>query len=313
MASSIKIEAENFLFGWGFGSSHGHSFASGGGVLYLTPNKIGGAGTYFNGPSGKYTVKVHYFDENDGVSKVMLDIGGESSYFNMDAALGGSLPSAATATSRTTHQAVQIDKGEAITLFAQALGNEYAAIDYIEFIPVEEPAAPAPAPTTPTPAPAQPSTPAPAPSAPAPAPVGDTPDAHDSFEQQVLELTNAKRAQAGLSPLVFDKKLAAAADRHSQDMAEKNYFSHTQPDGDRLADRVKDEGYKYMRVGENIAAGYKTPEAVVEGWMNSSGHRANILNPNFKELGVGYYKDPDAADTYDHYWTQVFGTEQEIA
>ena len=306
MASSIKLEVEDFIHGWGFGISNGHSFASGGGVLFLMQNQIGGAATYFNGPSGKYDVKVHYFDENDGVSKVILDIAGASKYFEMDAPSAGSVPSAATASSRTTHQSVEIEQGDVVTLFAQALGNEYAAIDYIEFIPIEETPAPAPAPTTPTPAPA----PAPAPT---PAPTEDTPGAHDAFEQRVLELTNAKRAEAGLPPLVLDSKLAAAADKHSQDMAAKNYFSHVEPDGDTLGVRVQDEGYRYLRVGENIAAGYKTPEAVVEGWMNSSGHRANILNPNFKELGVGYHKDPDAADTYDHYWTQVFGTEQEIA
>ena len=299
MANSIKLELEDFLHGWGFGISEGHSFASGGGLVFLMPGQMGAGATYFTGPSGKYDVKVHYFDENDGVSRVMLDVAGDSRYFNMDAATSGSFPGADIATARTTHQSIEIETGEVVTLFAQAQGQEYAAIDYIEFIPVDEAPAPTPAPTpTPTPPPAS---------------AEDTPGTLDAFEQQVLELTNAKRAEAGLPPLVFDAKLSAAADKHSKDMADNNYFSHTQPDGDSLGDRVRDEGYGYLRVGENIAAGYKTPEAVVEGWMNSSGHRANILNPYFKELGVGYYKDPDAGDTYDHYWTQVFGTEQEIA
>ncbi len=212
MANSIKLELEDFISGWGFGISEGHSFASGGGVAFLMPGQLGAGATYFTGPSGRYDVKIHYFDENDGVSRVMLDVAGDSKYFNMDAASPWSFPGAATAASRTTHTSIEIDTGAVVTVSAQAQGQEYAAIDYIEFIPVE-PEPPAP---TPVPAP-QPSTP----TAP-PAPAEDTPETLDAFEQQVLELTNAKRAQAGLQPLVFNSALSAAADKHSKDMADKN-------------------------------------------------------------------------------------------
>lgn len=291
MADSFRLEVEDFIYGWGFGISRGHSFASKGGAVYLAPDQVGAGATYFTGESGQYTVKVHYFDENDGESAVLLDIAGDSELFYMDGPSAGSVPSAATAASRTTHHDISINTGDVVTIYAQADGQEYAAIDYIEFIPIE----PAPAPT-PTPPPSG----------------GDTPETLDAFEQQVLELTNAIRAEAGLPALRFDAALSAAADKHSQDMAEKNYFSHTQPDGDRLSDRVHDEGYNYSRVGENIAAGYTTPEAVVQGWMNSSGHRANILNPGYEEIGVGYHED-QGSDVYTHYWTQVFGTELEMA
>lgn len=291
-SGAFRMEVEDFIYGRGFGISEGHSFASGGGAVYLTSNQVGVGATYFTGASGKYDVKVHYFDEDDGESGVLLDIAGDSELFYMDGPSAGSLPSAATAASRTTHRSIDIDTGDIVTIYAQAFGQEYAAIDYIEFIPAE----PTP---TPTPAPPPPAS-------------GDTPEALDAFEQEVLELTNAIRAEAGLPALRFDPALSAAADKHSRDMAEKNYFSHTQPDGDTLGDRVRDEGYNYGRAGENIAAGYRTPEDVVEGWMNSSGHRANILNANFEEIGVGYHGDA-GADTYTHYWTQVFGTELDVA
>ena len=127
---------------------------------------------------------------------------------------------------------------------------------------------------------------------------------------QVLKLTNAERTQAGLQPLKLNSPLINAAQDHSDDMAEDDFFSHTGVDGSSVGDRVQESGYQYSTVGENIAAGQRTAAEVVEAWMNSPGHRANILNPDFTEIGVGYaFLETDTGSVnYNHYWTQVFGT-----
>ncbi len=121
---------------------------------------------------------------------------------------------------------------------------------------------------------------------------------------QVVALTNAERERVGLSPLGLDPMLAAAADAHSRDMAARGYFAHTSPDGRTVSDRVVALGYRYSRVAENIAAGQTTAEEVVTGWMNSPGHRANILIPQLRQIGVGYATGGE----FGTYWTQVFGT-----
>ena len=130
------------------------------------------------------------------------------------------------------------------------------------------------------------------------------------FIEQVVELTNIERAKAGLQPLELNNQLLNAAQDHSNDMAQDDFFSHTGADGSSIGDRVRASGYQYSTTGENIAAGQTTPAQVVEGWMNSPGHRANILNPNYTEIGVGYeYLQNDTGSVnYNHYWTQVFGT-----
>lgn len=130
------------------------------------------------------------------------------------------------------------------------------------------------------------------------------------FVQQVLALTNQFRSQNGVAPLTLNLELNATALGHSQDMAQQDYFSHTGKDGSAPWDRAKEVGYEARTIGENIAAGYTTPEAVVEGWKNSPGHRANMLNPNFTELGVGYYDlaNDTGSVNYNRYWTQVFGS-----
>jgi uncharacterized protein YkwD len=126
-----------------------------------------------------------------------------------------------------------------------------------------------------------------------------------TFEARVLELINQERAKNGLPALKRQSQLDSAARKHSADMACNNYFSHTGLDGSAPWDRMAREGYSYSWAGENIAAGYSTAESVVTGWMNSSGHRANILSTNFTEIGIGYaYR---AASTYGHYWTTTFG------
>lgn len=120
-------------------------------------------------------------------------------------------------------------------------------------------------------------------------------------EARVLTLVNAERAQAGCSPLTADPELAALAGDHSEDMAERDYFSHTTPDGMTPWDRAEAAGVDHMG-GENIARGQADAEAVMESWMNSPGHRANILNCDFTTLGVGAHFAPGGP-----WWTQTFG------
>ncbi len=127
---------------------------------------------------------------------------------------------------------------------------------------------------------------------------------------RVLELTNEERSKAGLDPLQLNDKLANAADDHSDSMAQNDFFSHTGADGSSLEDRVQSNGYQYSAVGENIAAGQNTAKNVVQSWMDSPGHRANILNENYTEIGIGYefLENDTGSVNYNHYWTQVFGT-----
>lgn len=121
----------------------------------------------------------------------------------------------------------------------------------------------------------------------------------DQFEQKVIELTNVERQKAGLAALKSDKALMGAAREKSLDMQQNKYFSHTSPTFGSPFDRMKALGIKYSAAGENIAMGQKTPEEVVKGWMNSPGHRANIMSTSFTHIGVGY-----AAK--GNYWTQQF-------
>jgi hypothetical protein len=125
------------------------------------------------------------------------------------------------------------------------------------------------------------------------------------FESEVIDLVNAERAAQGLHPLSVDHNLATAARDHSEDMGLQDYFSHTSLDGRTVPDRITDAGYSYNTYGENIAGGQPTPEDVIDDWMSSSGHRANILNPDFCDIGVGYAYVADSA--WRHYWTQDFG------
>ena len=132
---------------------------------------------------------------------------------------------------------------------------------------------------------------------------------NNAFEQEVLKLTNEFRQQNGLKPLVLDQSLERAADQHTKAMAEDDFFSHTGKDGTRPWNRAQNAGYESGFVGENIAAGYRTPEAVVQGWIDSPGHRANMLNANYNEIGLGYYylANDNGSVNYNSYWTQVFG------
>lgn len=137
-----------------------------------------------------------------------------------------------------------------------------------------------------------------------------TPDSRPSteentFEKQVFSLVNQEREKQGLQPLAWNETLAQVARNHSKDMHDRNYMAHTNPDGLSPFDRITNYGVAYTRAAENIAAGQKTPEAVMESWMNSAGHRENILNPNLTEIGVGFYQGNNG---YQFYWTQCFIT-----
>jgi uncharacterized protein YkwD len=131
------------------------------------------------------------------------------------------------------------------------------------------------------------------------------------FESEVIDLVNVERAAQGLHPLNLDPNLATAARDHSEDMGLQDYFSHTSLDGRTAPERITAAGYFYNTYGENIAAGQPTPEDVIDAWMSSSGHRANILNSKFCDIGVGYAYL--AGSTYRHYWTQDFGRQTGVS
>ncbi|NWK70831.1 serine protease [Bacillus paramycoides] len=121
------------------------------------------------------------------------------------------------------------------------------------------------------------------------------------FEQRVVELTNAERTKQGLPALQIDTELSKVARIKSEDMQKNNYFDHNSPTYGSPFDMMKKFGISYKSAGENIAQGQRTPEEVVQAWMNSAGHRANILNSGFTHIGVGYVES-------GNYWTQQFIT-----
>ncbi|WP_327406393.1 CAP domain-containing protein [Streptomyces sp. NBC_01288] len=120
---------------------------------------------------------------------------------------------------------------------------------------------------------------------------------------EVVELTNTERARAGLRALAVDPLLAAAAQAHSTDMVARAFYSHTSPDGSQPWDRAAAAGSRRRTIGENIACGQRSAAEVVEGWMNSPGHRANILKPDFTHIGIGFAGGGQTGT----YWTQLFG------
>ncbi|WP_418303847.1 CAP domain-containing protein [Paenibacillus crassostreae] len=157
--------------------------------------------------------------------------------------------------------------------------------------PVEQkPATPAPAPEKPVEQ--KPATPS--------QPEQEKPDTSISaIEKQVLTLTNQERAKGGLKPLATDAPLTESARAKSTDMRSNNYFDHNSPTLGSPFDQMKARGIDYKSAAENIAMRQRTPEEVVKGWMNSPGHRANIMNGNYTHIGIGY-------DAQGHYWTQQF-------
>jgi len=119
------------------------------------------------------------------------------------------------------------------------------------------------------------------------------------FVSQVAELVNAERAKVGLSPVTLDTTLSKAAQVRAKEIV--NQFSHTRPNGSSFSTAITEQGFSFRGSGENIAYGQKTPQAVMNAWMNSDGHRANILNAKYTKIGVGYYQTNGV-----NYWTQLF-------
>jgi uncharacterized YkwD family protein/spore coat assembly protein SafA len=123
-----------------------------------------------------------------------------------------------------------------------------------------------------------------------------------SIEHQVIQLTNQERAKQGLPALKPDWQLSRVARYKSADMRDNRYFSHTSPTYGSPFEMMRDFNISYRAAGENIAMGQTTPQQVVQGWMNSEGHRRNILSQKFTHIGVGYAKGGSGR----HYWTQMF-------
>ncbi|TFH63091.1 CAP domain-containing protein [Peribacillus frigoritolerans] len=165
-----------------------------------------------------------------------------------------------------------------------------------------KPAAPAAKPAAPA---AKPAAPAAKPAAPEVTPdkstdkKPETSSELSAFEQEVVKLTNAEREKQGLAALKIDTELSKVARIKSQDMKDKNYFDHNSPTYGSPFDMMKQFGISYKTAGENIAQGQQTPEEVVQAWMNSQGHRENIMNSSFTHIGVGYVES-------GNYWTQQF-------
>ncbi len=120
-----------------------------------------------------------------------------------------------------------------------------------------------------------------------------------NYEKEVIRLVNEIRVKNGLKELTYNWELSRVARYKSQDMKDNRYFSHTSPVYGSPFRMIKNFGITYRSAGENIARGQRSPQAVVDAWMNSSGHRANILNSSFTQIGVGYVAD-------GNYWTQMF-------
>ena len=151
---------------------------------------------------------------------------------------------------------------------------------------------------------AQPVAQKPAPTAPTAQPVASAPATQNAgsisnIEQQVLTLTNQERAKSGLKALSTDSALMNSAREKSADMSKNNYFSHTSPTLGSPFDQMKAKGIQYKAAAENIAMGQQTANEVVKGWMESPGHRANIMNGSYTHIGIGY-------DANGNYWTQQF-------
>lgn len=161
-------------------------------------------------------------------------------------------------------------------------------------------------------------TPAPAPAlAPAPTPASAT-CGLPNFQAGALARINQYRASGAdcrsagrflsAQPLVWESRLAQAATAHSQDMASRNYFSHTSPTGSSMVTRINATGYTWSTIGENIAAGYSTVNAVIDGWMASDGHCANLMNPNFKDAALACVAS--STSRYRTYWTLDLGRQR---
>lgn len=158
-----------------------------------------------------------------------------------------------------------------------------------------------PRPTS-TPQPAKTSNPTQAPTS-----ISTTTQANNDWTDQIINLVNSERSKVNLPSLKKDNALTNSANTYALQMGKYNFFSHTGNDGSTFVDRDTAAGYNnYRWLGENIAAGQQSPQEVMTDWMNSSGHKKNILNSNAKDIGVGLAKVPGS--TYGIYWVQEFGS-----
>jgi len=121
-------------------------------------------------------------------------------------------------------------------------------------------------------------------------------------EEELVDLINAERSRQGIGPLQINSVIMQVAEAHSQDMIDRNFFNHTNPDGLDPGDRLTNAGYNWLGAGENIGGGYTTPQAMFNAWMSSPGHRAGMLSDYYTEVGIGYV----TGGYYGHYWTADF-------
>lgn len=126
---------------------------------------------------------------------------------------------------------------------------------------------------------------------------------------ELLREVNIQREHNGKQPLRLNSRLTAAAQKHAKNMSENNFFGHLSPDGHGVMERVTEEGYLWRAIAENISAGLSSPKFTVTAWMNSRDHRANLLNGEFNEVGIGYFQplQNETKPRYSHYWVIVFG------
>lgn len=276
---SFRMEAEDFGFRFNM-FEKAAPFASGDSLLFTNPLMMALALSRFGGESGHYDVVVHYLASAKNGATFSLGAGSSQDSFRFnesdDPAYREGVDKA-----QLLMENVQLNRGDLVQMLVQPGGREFAAIDFIEFISVDNPAKAADE--------------------------AENASGMNAFEQKVLDLTNAYRQKNGLPELRIDEKLSAAAEAHAQDMAENNFFGHISSNGDRVGTRVAEADYDADRVGENIAAGYDTPEEAVEAWIKSPGHRANLLYSKFDEIGVAFVDDNDSR--YGEYWVQVFADE----
>jgi uncharacterized protein YkwD len=122
------------------------------------------------------------------------------------------------------------------------------------------------------------------------------------WAEEVLALTNRERESHGVAPLVWDDGAAEAAYEHSWDMHVRDYFDHVDPDGNGPAERLAEQEVLFLYAGENIARGQRSPMEVVQAWMDSPGHRENLLSPVWTHVGIGVHTGPDRGP----WWTQEF-------
>lgn len=126
---------------------------------------------------------------------------------------------------------------------------------------------------------------------------------------ELLREVNTQRELNGKQPLRLNSRLTGAAQKHAENMSENDFFDHLSPDGRGVMERVTKEGYHWRAIAENIGAGLSSPKSTVTAWMKSRGHRDNLLNGEFNEVGIGYFQplQNETKPRYSHYWVIVFG------